>query len=295
MPNFRITYDGPALESHEMDVRELAPALLAVGDLLEASAAVLYGKDTKVKTSVIGSFKTGSFGIDFNIGGDLLNRAIDLLTSRETNAAMNLLALLGFIYSAKDGVISILKKLRGRKIIKASENGNKVILHVDDEAYEIESEVFALLKDRLVRECTEKVIAPIKTDGIDAVYFSKDKTPESGIQKHEADWFNAPKRREDVMIVNEEHQNAFSIVSLTFKEDNKWRLSDGNAIINVSILDEEFLRKVDNREISFTKGDILVCDVRNRQWQTQDGIKSEYEVLKVLEHKPAPKQTDFIF
>jgi len=34
--HFRITYDGPALASHEMDVRELAPALLAMSDLLKA-------------------------------------------------------------------------------------------------------------------------------------------------------------------------------------------------------------------------------------------------------------------
>lgn len=39
----RITYDGPALAEHVMDVRDLAPALLAFGDLCEEAGRALYG------------------------------------------------------------------------------------------------------------------------------------------------------------------------------------------------------------------------------------------------------------
>jgi len=38
MGQFRITYDGPALQARGIDVRELAPALLAAGDLLHILA-----------------------------------------------------------------------------------------------------------------------------------------------------------------------------------------------------------------------------------------------------------------
>ncbi|TSE29044.1 hypothetical protein [Tepidimonas charontis] len=39
MSNVRITYDGPALDAHAMDVRALAPALMAFGDLCERGPA----------------------------------------------------------------------------------------------------------------------------------------------------------------------------------------------------------------------------------------------------------------
>ena len=34
--DFTLTYAGPALQDHEMNVRDLAPAMLAVGELFEA-------------------------------------------------------------------------------------------------------------------------------------------------------------------------------------------------------------------------------------------------------------------
>lgn len=60
MSDFRITYDGPALNMSEMDVRELAPALLAIGDLLTASVSVLCGDKIQPQVNVKGSFKTGA-------------------------------------------------------------------------------------------------------------------------------------------------------------------------------------------------------------------------------------------
>jgi|GEM_PF-1096356 len=41
---FKGKIDGPALATSEMDVRELAPALLAIGDLLTASTNLLCGE-----------------------------------------------------------------------------------------------------------------------------------------------------------------------------------------------------------------------------------------------------------
>jgi hypothetical protein len=83
---------------------------------------------------------------------------------------------------------------------------------------------------------------------------------------------------------------AFSIVSLAFKEDNKWRLSDGAATISATIADADFLKAVDENLESFSKGDVLMCEVLVRQWQTRGGAKTDFEVVKVLEHRRAARQ-----
>jgi hypothetical protein len=93
---------------------------------------------------------------------------------------------------------------------------------------------------------------------------------------------------ENEMITENKYEVAYSIVSLAFKEKDKWRLYDGQSTISASIKDEEFLEKVNNNSISFAKNDMLICDVKVTQISTKEGLKIEYDVIKVKEHRLAP-------
>lgn len=88
-------------------------------------------------------------------------------------------------------------------------------------------------------------------------------------------------------ILDQMSQMAFSLVSLAFKEDYKWRLTDGQVVYSVPIKDPVFLKRVNNNELAFAKGDVLFCDLRTIQWQVEDGVKTEYEIFKVIDYKPA--------
>jgi hypothetical protein len=47
---------------------------------------------------------------------------------------------------------------------------------------------------------------------------------------------------------------------------------------------------VNDNEIAFAKGDLLVCRVRVDQWRTGDSLRTEYTVLEVTEHRVAARQ-----
>ena len=70
--------------------------------------------------------------------------------------------------------------------------------------------------------------------------------------------------------------------------------SCGSNQISATIADEDFLRRVDSNELAFAKGDVLICDVRVRQTQSPQGLKTEYTVESVVEHKQAARQLNLL-
>ena len=294
MTEFRLTYDGPALENHEMNPRELAPALLAMADLLEASARVLYGDKARIDVSVKGSFKTGSFNVDFVAGVQWLKAMRDMFAGVEATAVANasgILAALGVV--GKAGLFPLLKWLRNRTVtrIENVDPGDRarVRIFVGDEFYDVERNVVDLLRDVGVRKAAEQMMVPLGRAGIDMFALGQGTELNIIVHDSEANAFAAPPV-EETLLIDDVRDMAFSIVSLAFKADNKWRLSDGASTISAIISDERFLHAVNNDLESFSKGDSLVCRVRLRQWQTSQGTRTEYDVVEVTRHLRAARQ-----
>jgi len=290
MSTFRVTYDGPALQTNEMDVRELAPALLAVGDLLEVATRELIPGNTKAQVNVRGSFKTGSFGIEFGLA---MSWVRDLLAGPEFTATANALAVLGaigFLASKKNNLLAALKWLRGRQITRVEVQQESATIYVEADYLAVELNVLKLIRSIPVRDACERMTEPLTQPGITDLYVGRDEGDVAvHITKDERDWFVAPDTDEE-LLVDEVRRMVFSIVSLAFKEDNKWRLHDGTNTINATISDLDFQHRVDMDQIAFSKGDVLICQVRVRQWQTAKGAKTEHEVIKVLEHRMPGRQ-----
>jgi len=275
--HFSVRYDGPALSNHTMDVRELAPALLALAHLVEEA----------------GNFKSGSFGIDLEAIQSIAEQVLSMLAGHGVTATTNLITLLnalGFLRGSDTcfGLIDLIKRLRGRKPTTISQEGDKIFVSCKDtqttETIEVDLLTGRLYQSRLVRQHLEKALKPLACEGVDFFAVGQDGHAHVVVRDDELPFFTAAAEDEETVSDDVSRNVLLQIESAVFREGNKWRFSDGGSAFYAEIADEDFLARVDAGE-RFGKLDVLLVDLQSIQSITDSGLKIRHIITSVHEHR----------
>lgn len=296
---FHVVYDGKALEEHLMDVRDLAPAMMAISDLLTHANKEINGDKLEIQLNVKANFKTGCFGIEFVEHLSWVNQIKDMLAGPTATALANasgILGLVGFFGGANVGVIQIYKKLKGKPPVRIEETtDNAKVFYSETEYLEVDKRALRLYRSKVIASDIEKMLEPLSKDGIDSFYVVRemlDENVELFIDKEEVEYFKF--QDIDDHLSESITETFLQIESISFKEKNKWRFNNGGSTINASISDEAFLQKIDSGLLRFGKGDLLKVKLKTIQFLAHTKLKTEFEVVEVIEHKTT-KQEEFDF
>lgn len=281
-----LQYEGDALDTGTMEVRQLAPALLAAGEAIRLAHAIL-GIPGPAPQVEVQATRPGSFVIDLVVADlPLLRRAIDLLASTGPTAAANLLALVGAVIQS----ISVVKRMAGRKISATEqiEPGSIRLTLEDGTTLVTTQEAIQLALDLAYRRSVRKVIEPVAGDqGIRSLTVSADTQSET-VAVADLPAFEIPTlTRED--LGGSETEVVLRPVNVAFTEGNKWRFNDGESTFHAGIEDAAFLRAVEEGSERFAKNDLLRVRLRIQQTRDAEGtLHTERAITGVLEHLRAP-------
>lgn len=292
--NFSLIFRGAAVENGQIDVQDFAPALLAVGELLQSANEVVNGDKAKVAVKVRAT-AVSCFEVDLTLWQEIIGSIFTYAQAHkdEIEAANGLADLVfklgGGVTVAGGGLLALLKWMKGRKPDRIEEKGGDVIVRIGDTCFITNPQTIKLAESATVRTQARKLVSSLEKEGIESISTCQPGSEELVIEKNDVSSFDVPDNEEEA-LEDETRKMTLQIISLSFKEDNKWRLTDGAEPFTADIEDVDFLNKIANDEISFGKNDCLICEVRERQSMTSKGLKKERTIMKVIEHKPAARQ-----
>jgi len=289
--DFGVEYDGPALALHEMDVRDLAPALLSAADLFQSLNRLIHPTDREVQVNIMAT-EQGSFLVQLKI---LYDTYVAVGTNPGVVATEGLAGLVAVVV----GMIRFVAKRGGSGAPTSTgtlPNGMVSLTWGDGTTFVIPADSVRLADNAAVRRPLASMVRPVERQGVDVVRLRQDEDVVAEIYKEDLPTFQQVGSLDDREILSDSERDVYlTIRNAPFDTGLRWRFFDGLSNFAAFVVDPEFNGRIDNRQEAFAKGDVLHCILHTVQWRDESGIHLDAEVVRVMEHVPpaAPDPTLF--
>jgi hypothetical protein len=297
-PDFvtHIAYDGPDLVDGSMDIRALAPALLALGDLLQEANRELNGPDVQLAVHVRSDFKSGSFDVGLGLIQSTDLTALFVPMAGHLATAKQIAEYLGLVKGAGVNLIGLVKWLKGKTPEQKDQRDGHVTLTVAGDNNQINLNVVRLYENPKIRKALADTVRPLEAEGVDR-FEARDESgePVESVTDEDLPAFRALERGLMLSAPPSESdgdtQTLFvEVIKVPFKRNLRFSLSDGQAKFGAVVTDDAFWKRIERRELAFVAGMVMQVRRRFRQHLVEGRLEAEYEIMEVLQVIPPPLQ-----
>lgn len=172
-----IRYDGPALRYHEMEVEELAPALLALAGIIQSANDKFNHDRAKVRVVINADIEQQCFQLKIKFIQTVLEKARTFIDGDGATALKDILEWIGVVGGSGFSLFKILVALGKKKEADttfrtdASDNAtvyNIAELHLHGD---VPKQVRELLQDKEIVQKAQQVLKPMQQQGYDSLSF----------------------------------------------------------------------------------------------------------------------------
>ena len=272
-----------------MAVNDLAPALQSVGILCEETNALLNPGVAKAEVFVHAT-QPGSF----ELVQTALVQSETLLQTEVIASAVEILRILGFSLlessaatSSIGNLIQLIKWIGGRRIDRAEpQQDGSVQISMGDVQGDVNINTYNLYETPRVRKAMGNFVGPAEREGIERIETRDGDQVVETIAKSEVPYFG----EEYIEIDSFDRIAQLKVLRLSFVKGQMWYVSDGAASFYVSITDENFIERINNREHLFGTGTMLRVHLMGTTRMVNGELKTDYRIDKVLNVLPGYTQ-----
>ena len=306
-----IRYDGPALADHFMDVQDLAPALLALADIIQIANRKFNGDAADIRVLVNADVEQRCFQIDLSLVQSVLDQAKGFFADDRVATAKEIAEWIGIISGATGtvgfGLFKLISwlakrpKSEGTTFTVTTEGGVTTLIDGDDNQITVNHHVYLLASDPAVIEKAKRVVQPLQKPGYDTLQFVEGENVVDTIDKAEA----ALAADLPPAILDQSHEDFSSIrghlriKSPQYEGNAKWSVLWGGRAIDVT-MPAGFVRAFQHNELDAPPNTLLDVQMEQRVALDEAGKAvgaPAYTVVEVhdLTLPPKPvKQSDWV-
>lgn len=257
-----IRYDGPALVGHDMDVQDLAPALLALAEIAQIANRKFNGDRASLKVLVNADVEQQCFMLDLSMIQSLLDQAQTFLGKDNVTTARQLAEIIGLVGTPAGTLFGLYKWLYGREkpaneisFTKTEATGITIVNVIGDgNAIEVSNQVAALASDPEILKRVKTVLKPLQKTGYQDFTVLERKKPVVQINREEASGIISADPPS--LIASDDDSQAEPMYATGpawvdtshFRGVAKWRLIWAGQTVDAK-MPEEFLRQFQDNEI----------------------------------------------